>query len=270
MAGGGAFAQNTVATGTTAYTVTKAFTNVTTTSVCSVCHFTSAPPTVGTASTAHRAGSNNTAGLIAAFSTGGMRGNAGVPAGGATLTATEALRLALYIGQYKVPTPTSIAVGSALEVASGGTRTVNLYSQLPTNGSSGVAQDAVSGVTTSGSVGGTTGAITRVTTTSPAYNVTFTANANSAGAARFDFAITNPAGTGNGTINLNVIGINSAAFPVLSAGVAMSSVQLSVNGTASGNYSITAGALPTNVTMSPGGLISGPRPSVLRGVTPLP
>ena len=257
MAGGGVFAQNTVAAGATAYTVTKAFTNVTTTLVCSACHFTSAPPTVGTASTAHRAGSNNTAGLIAAFSTGGMRGNAGVPAGGATLTATEALRLALYIGQYKVPAPTSIAVGSALEVASGGTRTVNLYSQLPTNGSSGVAQDAVSGVTTSGPVGGTTGAIARVTTLAPAYNVTFTANANSAGAASFNFAITNPAGTGNGTINLNVIGINGAAFPVLSAGVAMSSVQLSVNGTASGNYSITVGALPTNVTMSPGGLISG-------------
>ncbi len=233
---------------------------------CQGCHITDAanpavPPGTG-GSVNHRNASNNPAQIAAGIAPGGpMFGffGAGLP------TASEQFSLALYIGQYKAPLPSNTTITTRVNTA--GTRDV--YPLLPTDGSSGVAQDAA-GVTTTNGANGTSSVSIVGGSTTIAYNITYTPNAGFVGSDSFNYTITNPAGSATRSISVTVVGITSAAAQSGPTG-ALFTYQITTNGTTSGAnpYGIV-GALPAGVTLNTAtGAISGTPTSAAAGTYPI-
>lgn len=216
------------------------------TSSCAACHVSPA-----TATLAHRLASNNPAIIVDSYTAGGTFNSMN---GFFTINGEDLFNLSLYIGQFKQPLTSNSTIRTRVNVA--GSRDV--YPLLPTDGTSGVAQDSGGVTATNGTNGSTSVSVTAPTTTSLSYNITYTPNANFVGNDSFSYSVINPTGTSTSTINVTVVGITSATTASITTGQSFS-YQITTNGTPSGAnpYSVT-GTLPAGLLLNTAtGVISG-------------
>jgi len=246
---------------------------------CSGCHGTE-PSVAGFASSGHREASNNPAKITAILTcaaggscagvTGGADPSGGQMAGAAFTTLngnlTQKVQLSLYIGQFKTPSGSGGSLATRVNVAG----TINIGTLIPTAGTTGAPAD--NGVAATNGTNGTTSvADASISGSSVVRNITYTPDAGYVGNDSFTYTLTNPTGTsGPHTINVTVVGVNSAATASGRTNNAFS-YTITTNGTPSGAnpYSVT-GTLPSGVTLDTAtGVISGTPAAGAAGTYPV-
>jgi uncharacterized protein with beta-barrel porin domain len=240
------------------------------TSACASCHFGSGPPNTAQSNGSgnHLFAANNPGLITSAFGVGGVMTAymAGTARPVHTVSAADAYSLALYIGQYKAP----IASATTIVTRAGTAGTRDVYPLVPTDGSSGVAQDAGGLVVTNGASGTASASIGGSNPVS--YNITYTPNSPSfIGTDSFTYRLVNPAGnSGNQTVSVTVVGLTSGDSVTGAVGQVLS-YTISTNGTlaGAGPFSV-AGTLPPGVTLNANsGVISGAPDSTATGSYPV-
>jgi uncharacterized protein with beta-barrel porin domain len=264
MCGSEAFAQQTVAKGLTNYTNASFYGSG---NSCSGCH--SSP------STNHLLASNNPNEFYLGIASGGPMANTFTSAP----SSQDVAALALYIGQKKVPLPPNLSLDINGNTSLSGS--IDVYPYLPSDGSSGVAQESTGGLTITSSTNNSasnTAVVTPSAGTStgpliaPQYLLTYNLKgANLIGTEILSYSVVNPTGTGSANLTVNVIGINSAATV---AGDTTNGISYSVttNGSVTGAYSAstTAGPLPAGFSISSTtGVITGAAGTIAPGVYPI-
>ena len=168
---------------------------------CSSCHFLNLAPDVDAQGSNHPQASNNLTLIKTAFATGGLMvgqfGNAAF-----TMSDDDAYRLALFIGQYKVPVPGN----GNRATRSGASVTFDANTTLSTNGSSGVPSDA--GVSAAVSTNGITPSVAITNTRPRQYNLTYNPGAY-VGNDAFTYTLTNGTGSANATVNVVSYGVSN-------------------------------------------------------------
>ncbi len=194
-----AVAQINVAAGQSLYRNTNTWGGAST--QCSSCHFANLAPDVDGMGSNHPQGSNNLTLIKTAFAAGGLMvgqfGNAAF-----TMSDDDAYRLALFMGQYKVPVPGN----GNRATRSGASVTFDANTTLATNGSSGVPSDA--GVSVAVSANGITPTVAITNTRPRQYNLTYNPGAY-VGNDAFTYTLTNGTGSANATVNVVSYGVSN-------------------------------------------------------------